>query len=288
MPSLDVLRRIFAAQPVAVTDWDDLLQTFHRERAGVTAQVYSNFRNAGGNSYEAVVREVARLAPDARDILDIGCGNGVLLEAIAKRLPAAHLRGVDYAPEEVDQAAVRVPEAEIMLANAAVLPIPSGRIDAVVSHLALMLVRPIESALTEIARVLRSRGLVVAAVDAPASDSAGPGAQLHRRAIQYACELLEIRPAWPRASGAPNLADVLRSHSTFDSATLSARRETFFADLPVAQAVNFYLNLYLIAALPDDLRAALARRLQNDAEAIAQDGYVRMAVSIDIISVQRM
>ena len=45
-----------------------------------------------------IARLIREIAPGARDILEIGCGEGALLERLARAYPAARLTGIDITP----------------------------------------------------------------------------------------------------------------------------------------------------------------------------------------------
>lgn len=48
-----------------------------------------------------VVRAAARSAPGARTILDVGCGQGVLVRLLAEQFPSAEIRGCDVSEQSI-------------------------------------------------------------------------------------------------------------------------------------------------------------------------------------------
>ena len=109
------------------------------------------------------------------DVLDVGCGRGLLLIGAAKRLPAGRAVGVDIwsqtdqsdnrrsatlANAEAEGVAERV---EVLDADMRALPFPDASFDAVVSSLAIHNVHGAaerERAIFEVGRVLRPGGHV--------------------------------------------------------------------------------------------------------------------------------
>jgi len=59
---------------------------------------------------DAVIEAIAAERPDAQRICDFGCGNGGLLEELAKRFPAARLHGIDLSDEQIRHNAARLPK----------------------------------------------------------------------------------------------------------------------------------------------------------------------------------
>ena len=109
------------------------------------------------------------------DVLDVGCGRGLLLVGAAKRLPRGRAVGVDIwsARDQSDNRraatlanaeAEGVPErVEVLDADMRSLPFPDGSFDAVVSSIAIHNLDDAagrERACLEIARVLRPGGRV--------------------------------------------------------------------------------------------------------------------------------
>jgi ubiquinone/menaquinone biosynthesis C-methylase UbiE len=112
---------------------------------------------------EASVRETLKRVDlaDARDVLDVGCGTGTLLEAASSELPAARLAGVDLSPGMLAVARRKLgPRATLVAANAERLPFRSRSFDMALSASALHFWRDPSAALLEIHRVLRPRGRI--------------------------------------------------------------------------------------------------------------------------------
>ena len=112
---------------------------------------------------EASVRETLRRV-DLRDgeaILDVGCGTGVLLAAIAGRAPGARLVGVDLSPAMLAVARRKLVDRVVLVAaDATRLPLPDRRFDLVLSTSALHYWPDPAAGLAEIARVLKPGGRV--------------------------------------------------------------------------------------------------------------------------------
>jgi ubiquinone/menaquinone biosynthesis C-methylase UbiE len=111
----------------------------------------------------------------SENVLDIGCGRGLLLNGVARRLPDGRAFGIDLW-QKIDQSGNN-PEAtlanakaenvagrvEIRTADMRNLPFPDESMDAVISSIAIHNV-PDENgrikAISEIARVLKSKGRI--------------------------------------------------------------------------------------------------------------------------------
>lgn len=101
-----------------------------------------------------------RNAPDARMVLDVGCGSGVLLEAAARRWPVcvgadSSLRRLVVVRHRLKQAGVR---ARLVCANADALPFADGIFDRVIAGCVLERSLRKERVLREWNRLLHAQG----------------------------------------------------------------------------------------------------------------------------------
>ncbi len=106
------------------------------------------------------------MAPsDAVKVLEVGCGNGYLLQIIRNRFPGSQLSGVEYSPDMLALAHRRsIPDCTLHRGDIRALDIPSGSCEVVVSERCLinLLVEEEQlTALAEIHRVLRPGGHLV-------------------------------------------------------------------------------------------------------------------------------
>ncbi len=95
--------------------------------------------------------------PSGGTVLDICCGSAPMHD----HLRADRYVGLDLSAAELRRAQAR--GRDVAQADASALPVSTGRVDAVVVSMALMLV-PFSQTVREIARVLRPAGVVVATV----------------------------------------------------------------------------------------------------------------------------
>ncbi|MGW3730428.1 class I SAM-dependent methyltransferase [Streptomyces sp. NPDC000851] len=124
----------------------------------------------------AAAQGVLSLVPqDARSLLDVACGTGIVTRRLVAGLDGMRVTGVDLTYAMARQAAARLPGA-VVLADSRRLPFRDGEFDAVSSVWLLhLLPRPADvgTVVAECARVLRPGGVYVTTVDKAASHNVG-------------------------------------------------------------------------------------------------------------------
>ena len=149
-----------------LSNGDAFLRAWHARYPGATAGVFTRMREANGRcSYDRLVDLASAQGPDAV-VLDLACGDGYLLAAIAGTPGSPwELIGLDMSPDELGAARVRLGErATLHLGHATTLPLSDASVDVVTCHMALMLMGEVEAVLAELARVLRPGGVFGAVV----------------------------------------------------------------------------------------------------------------------------
>lgn len=102
---------------------------------------------------QAVAQAAMEFCPDAREILDIGCGEGYYSTQVARQYPGGALYGVDISKDAVRLAAGRYKNAHWICGTAAKLPFQQG-FDLLLSLFALTIPE-------EFSRVLRENGVFI-------------------------------------------------------------------------------------------------------------------------------
>lgn len=245
------------------------LNAVHERAAGFTEACAANCRNASGlNSYEWLSQAVK--PPRGGHVLDLACGSGVLLEECRARYGAdIALSGVDMSPDELVLARGRLTDANVSLHEGLAQSLDfagDAAFDAVLCHWALTLMDPLEPALTEIARVLKSGGVFAAIVDGPSEAARGYG---------EICALIDshvraARPDYselgdPRARDGAALADLVRT--VFPGASVTVETDVFAMEDPparlAAETAGFFYSSFVLTeaercVMLDDLASFFA------------------------------
>jgi SAM-dependent methyltransferase len=169
------------------------LREFHARHPAVTSGAMGHGQAPDGRSSYEIVRD--RVKDHAR-VLDLGCGDGFLLELLAE---AGHeVSGIDLSAADLALARRRpsLAGAKLLEGRAQDLPFPDDAFDACVSHMAFMLMPDIDRVAAELARVLRPGGLLALALGGGAGG--GEGYELFQRLIGSVLAETPARQQIPR------------------------------------------------------------------------------------------
>ncbi|BDH15824.1 class I SAM-dependent methyltransferase [Streptomyces hygroscopicus] len=268
---------------------EEFLRTFHAAHPAVTVQAMAHGRAEGGRSSYEILRD--RVAACGR-VLDLGCGDGLLLELLASGEAGARrsLAGIDLSAEELTLARGRpgVGRADLRVARAQQLPFQDGRFDGCVSHMALMLMSEAEQVAAELARVLEPGGTLAVVVGG--GPAGGEAYELFARLLK---PLFQGVPAGRRM---PPLGDRrVRDREGFDAVFRPAgfgpvEWETARIDLsgPPEQVWRTVGTTYDLGMLDPAVTAGLRARFEAESAAMAlPDGRVPCAMHVHVATAVR-
>jgi SAM-dependent methyltransferase len=273
-------------------DAEAFLRAFHRAHPGITTRAFARGRTDDGrSSYEVLADAAGEAMARGQVILDLGCGDGHLLELLALRgAPVDRLVGVDLSADEVDIARARpsLRGAVLRCERAQEMSLPGASVGCVLSHLAFTLMSDIEMVVAEVARVLQPGGCFAAIVGGgPRGDDA------------FARFLDLLRETYLRVPArAPRLGDIrarredgLRAlfggHGGFE-AGIEIRDLALHLDGTGDEVWDHLAAIYeLFVVPPDDLRALRARFAGEAARLAGPDGVVPCTAAMRLVTCRR-
>ncbi|MGA7356393.1 MAG: methyltransferase domain-containing protein [Candidatus Cybelea sp.] len=265
--------------PLLTLEGSDFLRAWHARYAGAASSAFGYGRTEGGarSSYDLLVDDAAALRHVAT-VVDVACGDGYLLELLARRLPSAQIVGIDMTPEELAIARDRgLPEnVQLVTARAESLPLPDVSADAVVCHMALMLFDDARSVVNELARVIRPGG-IFAAVLGPAPGNSEFVARFGTllREAEAAEQLPPLHVGDPMTFAEDSLRAMFASDA-WHSVRIEPLALRFEGTDDQIQAT--LLAMYNVARLSDDGRARLSQRLKDEMLQRRQTGQMTECV----------
>lgn len=262
-------------------EWTQYLVYAHSVAPGMSSKAFSSYEvSSGMNSYEKLA-SILDSTVSPVDVLDLGCGDGELVRhCLSKNRQVKSIVGLDISSDELALAKARFqgdPRVTFRLESAQDLGLPSESIDVVLSHMALMLMLPIESVLHHIKRVLRPGGVVSAVVGHLG------GARGVLKKFQSVVEGF-FEAEFPKMSHPRTGDSRMRSRDTLESlwvqdAGFGAIQKIEDFDLQIRTDVegvwNFWRHTYLVGMLPPDHKTALRGQITSAALRLAdRDGNV--------------
>jgi SAM-dependent methyltransferase len=139
------------------------------------ADAYDATRGGEPRAAAAAQAVLGFVPPDARGLLDVACGTGIVTRRLAAARPGLRVTGLDAAPAMARRAAARLPGATL-LADSRQLPFPDGVFNAVTTVWLLHLAEgpeAVRAIIGECARVLRPGGVYLTTVDKAAAHDVG-------------------------------------------------------------------------------------------------------------------
>jgi SAM-dependent methyltransferase len=130
------------------------------------------FTDGADPEYEEQILPMAAAAlAGADDVLDVGCGEG----QVARLAAGSRVVGVDPAWAQISVARERAGGPAYAQAAAAALPFPATSFDAVVACLVFEHITDVDTAISEVARVLRPGGRFLFFLNHPLLQTPGSG-----------------------------------------------------------------------------------------------------------------
>ena len=120
----------------------------------VGTDAYARHVGRYGAALSSAHADAAGLRPGDRP-LDVGCGPGVLLLELARRLGGDCVAGIDPSQPFVEAARTAVPMADVRIAPAEHLPFDTDAFDVVLSQLVVNFMTDADAGVAEMARVAR-------------------------------------------------------------------------------------------------------------------------------------
>ena len=236
-----------------------LIQEWHRI-PGRTVTAFAHWKNkTGASSYEVLAQQAQGMSPGAC-ILDLACGNGYLLELLTQS-GFGHLIGVDFSAAEIAAAQARLgPAVDLRQESAQKLSLADQSIDMAVCHLALMLMRPLEPVLAEVARVLKAGGSFCMLNQRYLKDPAYALFQEERDKVCRAWGFDRLNVGDPRVFSAAAFGALLKAQPQFEEGT----RVDDFAIETHGDALQLWESMrlmYDVLRLPEAARVQLKKQL---------------------------
>ena len=141
----------------------------------VAADAYDRFMGRYSRLLSPQMADLAGVAAGQR-ALDVGCGPGALTAELVMRLGPQAVAAVDPSKPFVAAAQDRHPGVDVRQAAAEDLPFPDGGFDAALAQLVVHFMADPVAGLTEMRRVTKAGGVVVACVWDHAGGKGPPGA----------------------------------------------------------------------------------------------------------------
>jgi SAM-dependent methyltransferase len=260
------------------------LQDWHDRHPGATSALLAAMTDDNGRSTYEVLAEALRHGNGP--VLDLACGDGHLLQLLRTDRDCL---GTDWNIAELRAASHRLGRgAPLIRADAVSLPIATATLGAVGCHYALMLLRPLEAVLTELARVTRPGGLLACVVPASTSrESAGP-ISVFRAAWQVVTATLpvDIPPIQDDRAVDPEDLAVVLAEAGF--ASVSVQSISVTKQMTVEETIESVLLTYLPDLLPPAGLTQLRDLLEAGFSGIADDtGLITFSYLSDLVSARR-
>lgn len=256
-------RKRYTGRMTLLTAAESFLTDFHDAHPGCTARAFSQSAS-GPTGYE---RLVATVPPRARAVLDLACGDGFLLDALGHGRPGVARTGVDLSSGELEWAHMRLGNhVPLHHARAQDLPFQDAAFDAVLCHMALMLMDDLDDVMAEVRRVLAPGGVFAAVVSGAADPS--PARTLFTRLRTDA-----NRPVpHPPLGDARLLSDPIALFEAAGFQTPSVKPFSLMLRRDPRGTWDAFAEMYPIGALPDEELAAFEAAFIEEAALLVDSG----------------
>lgn len=272
-------------------EWTAYFRSFHEVLPNAN-ELFTLLRTRGDDtSYTLLAKAVAH---STQTILDVGCGDGNLIEALLAHASAdAEIFAIDTSAAQTAIARTRFASdarVHVEQGDASMLPYADGTFDCVIAHQFLNLLPDVGVYLSEIARVLKPGArLLFVANRGWQNDREATWIKIDEAAIAV---LRDRHPnfVWPtmgdrRMYSKDGIRTMLTETGLFDLTTLSIGSFVSTALLSPAQVAAIYNRLYVYGLAPE--KGAILEAVLERARALSTRGdLVELTLPFRVVSVR--
>ncbi|MBU1867894.1 class I SAM-dependent methyltransferase [Patescibacteria group bacterium] len=124
-------------------------------------------------------------------VLEVGCGDGIILAELSKYLPAKNLYGIDTSIKGIELACQHLPEINLSVGDTCSLAFQDSKFDFVIAADVIEHLEHLEKMLAEVRRVLKDKGKLI--ISTPNRISLGKRLYKLRRGEERKSDSLHIK-----------------------------------------------------------------------------------------------
>jgi ubiquinone/menaquinone biosynthesis C-methylase UbiE len=273
-------------------EWQDYLNAFHSQLPHANELFTLLQRHSGETSYAVLANAVAAFG--ASRVLDLGCGDGNLVDELLRRLPqTARVTGADSSETEIRMTRDRFADdrrASFDVADAAALLYGDASFDYVAAHQVLNFFPEIRPVLSEVERVLKPGGeLGLIATRGWRKDQTANWQLLNHAALAV-IQAEHPQFVWPlmgdqRIYREDGIAEIFEESKVWDIHTLSIETFNTRALMSPKQVAAIYNRLYLFATMPEKKRVLQA--VETRARELAAYDIVEIDLPFRLVRIRK-
>lgn len=289
-----IAEKLISNQKLNDEDWNDHLLESHKSAPSMTPAAFASYKTKEGlTSYELLARSISGLNKTAR-VLDLACGDGYLFQFLRQRLgPDGFIIGVDMSDGELAVAQKNYAhnkQVSLFQSTAQSLPLPDESVDAIVCHMAFMLMLPLDPVVSEIHRTLKSNSRFSAVIGNSRGKS-GLFGDIATFCLQFIesryPKIIEARWGDPRVQSEIGLKDLF-------SPALGFKNDMEFSDIVLLVTTDpegvwdFMKDMYFVSMMPLQDQQVLHLELVDFAKArMNSEGLLSFEFQMRMFSVSK-
>ncbi|HEV3152839.1 MAG TPA: class I SAM-dependent methyltransferase [Candidatus Baltobacteraceae bacterium] len=275
-------------------EWHGYFEAFHAQLPHAN-ELFTLMCNYGGlTSYRVLAEAAAASGP--RTVLDLGCGDGNLIEELLDVTDdRVRIDGIDISEAEIAIAANRYAGEErvaLRVADARSLPYEAASFDCVVAHQFLNLFPDIAGVRSEAERVLRpGRTLSFVANRGWRDDQTATWMVLHHAAMDV---IKQQYPnfVWPRMGDMriyteDGIREIFAESGAWDVETLSMQTFNTMTMMTPDRVAAFYNRLYVFGTAPPPLKDGILSAVEARGRELAQGDLLEIELPFRLVTIAR-
>jgi len=259
--------KLFSGQIPTDSDWAEHLIEAHKITPSMTPYAFAPYKTKEGkNSYEILAETLLPSSGKAITVVDLACGDGHLIQYLLPHLgQEGKVIGVDMSEAELTIArkTYREPRIQFQCTEAQTLPIQDQSVDYVLSHMAFMLMLPVEPVVAELARVLKPAGKFSAVIGNPKGRQ-GLFGDMMKVAFQFMDsrhpKIKEAKTGDSRVNSEEGLARLFNPNLGFSRVSAMHDFE-LLVDIAPSETWDWVKDMYFIGMLPESEKVLLKEEL---------------------------